>query len=158
MTRRPRLVTIDVDELRRIVRGEVEAAVHSGPRSPAAWDDPASDASEPTDPTSTPGAATGTSSSPAQLARVVWSDLRRRPTRKPSLMPRAPRSLTRQRPPGLDVAGGEVYACRGCRVEYHDPLAGMWDGPALCRGCGWWLEVVSYDTRWHRRCAARSAS
>ena len=40
MTRRPRLVTIDVDELRRIVRGEVEAAVHSGPRSPAAWRPP----------------------------------------------------------------------------------------------------------------------
>ena len=39
-----------------------------------------------------------------------------------------------------------------------DPLAGMWDGPALCCGCGWWLEVVNYDTRWHRRCAARSAA
>jgi hypothetical protein len=71
--------------------------------------------------------------------------------------PRAPRSLTSQRVPGLDVDRGEVYTCRGCRVEYHDPLAGAWDGPALCRGCGWWLEVVNYDTRWHRRCAARSA-
>lgn len=62
-----------------------------------------------------------------------------------------PRSLTRPRPASIDVDGGQVYACRACRVEYHDPLAGMWDMPdPLCR-CGARVDLVSYDARWRRR-------
>lgn len=68
-----------------------------------------------------------------------------------------PRSVTRPQPVGLDVDGGLVYACGACRVEYHDPLAGIWDTPEpLCR-CGAVVDRVSFDARWRRRPRAKAA-